>query len=148
MIVFASCVTLLGGCVNFRTHIAWKPGIFWKALFSKSCLEWCSKQYVFFIFSVNDPIRELWGRPLKCTFLNNSKTVKNLWTLVEQKLFEILSPFFLYQGKGAGPFNQGSKKVFVEYLFTYPYFDTSYRSKNVAFDNLNLIIQLFRSNVT
>ena len=117
---------------------------------SNGCLEWCCKQYAFFIFSINDSIRELWGQPLKFTFLNNSKTVKNFWTLVEQKLFEISRPFFLYQGKGPGPLNQGSKgsNVFLEYLFTYQYFDTSYRSKNVPLDNLNLIIQLFRSNVT
>ena len=30
-----------------------------------------------FIFSINNPIRELRGRPLKFSFLNNSKTVKN-----------------------------------------------------------------------
>ena len=96
---------------------------------------------------INDPIRELRGRPLKCTFLNNSKTVKNFWTLVEQTLFEISRPFFLYQGKGAGPLNQGSKRV--QSLFRisfYPqYFVTTYRSENVPLDNLNLITQLFRS---
>ena len=97
--------------VNIWKHIAWKREIFWKAILNKFCLNWCSLQYALFIFSKNDPRRELRRPPIKCTFLINSKTVKNLWTLVEQKLFEISRPFFRYQVKGACPLIKGCEGV-------------------------------------
>ena len=95
----------------FCTHIAWKLEIFWKALYNKSCLEWWCEQYAFFIFSINDPIRELRGRPLKTTFLNNSKRLRISEHLWNKNCLKFQDLFFLYQGKGPGPLNQGSKRV-------------------------------------
>ena len=72
--------------------------------------EWCSEHHALFTFSLPAPIRELRGRPLKFSFYNISKTVKNLWSLVEQKMLEMTRPFDRYQEIRAGPLNKGPRR--------------------------------------
>ena len=61
---------------NICTPIEWKQEIFWKALLNKSCLCCRLKWYTLSIISLNGPITELWGRPLKNTFHYISKVRK------------------------------------------------------------------------
>ena len=64
--------------------------IFCKALYNKlynkSCLGFYSQQSNSFIFSLSGPFKKLRGQPLKSTFHNISKVIKNVWTLVEKNV--------------------------------------------------------------
>ena len=93
--------------MNFRPFLSWKWWTFWKALLNKSCSEWCSKQNALFIYSLPAPIRELQGLPPEVTFYSVSKTVKNLWSLVE---FVMTRPFDRCQDIGAGPLSKGPRR--------------------------------------
>ena len=73
---------------RYRAKVAWNH------VFSKIHI---------FSFSLYGPVKEIWSWPLKTSFFNISKTIKNFWTLVEQNMFEMTRPFFWYQEKGAGP---------------------------------------------
>ena len=64
-----------------------------------------------FHFFAKRPHKGVTEWPLKYSLPNITKTIENFWTLVEQELFEISTPLILYQEKGAGPLNQGSKRV-------------------------------------
>ena len=88
---------------NIWPHLSRKRQIFWKALFNESCLKSYSQYYAIFNFSLNGPIKELRGRPLKISVRYISNTFEKFWWHVEQKMFRIKRPFFWYQEKGAGP---------------------------------------------
>ena len=96
--------------MNFWPLLSWEWWTIWTALLNKSCSEWCSEHHALFTFSLQAPVRELQGRPLKFSFYNVSKTVKNLWSLIEQKMLEMTRPFERYQEIGAGPLNKGPRR--------------------------------------
>ena len=59
----------------------------------------------YFDFLEKRPHQEITGSAPNMYFFEYLKRVKNFKTLVEQKQFEIFSPFFWYQAKGADPLN-------------------------------------------
>ena len=68
---------------------------------------WTIYTFGFFLFGL---FRELRVRPLKLT-CDISRTVRNLSTVVEQEMYNIIWSVFCYQTEGTGPLNKGIRRI-------------------------------------